>query len=154
MKRLFCAVLVLMLCVLPPVQATSPCVPQTAEEFAETKDASDLIVHVRITDYFAAWQKPDHPKSSTRADVLKVYKGDPAIDKVIVMGWVSYYLPLYTYEKGSEAVLLLKKHEGHNRWILTDMSWKSCVPAVIGIPADMTAAQKEAFIRERLGGID
>jgi len=149
MKHLFLAFLFCMTFA-ASAQATSPCMPQTPEQFAEVKAASDLIAHVRITNYKAAGGSPHRDDSWTKADVLHVYKGAPA-EAVKIAGWASYYQPLYTYDKGSEAVLLLKK-DG-DKWRLTDMNWKSCVPAVIGLPADMDAAQKEEFIRERLGEI-
>ncbi|MFN7114457.1 MAG: hypothetical protein ACK4PK_08895 [Alphaproteobacteria bacterium] len=133
-----------------PAQATSPCVQQTPEQFADVKAASDLIAHVRITHYKAAAINPHRDDSWTKADVLHVYKGAPA-ETVKITGWASYHQPLYTYDKGSEAVLLLKK-DG-NKWRLTDMNWKSCVPSVIGLPADMDVEQREEFIRERLGEI-
>ncbi|MDP2205020.1 MAG: hypothetical protein Q8K65_01805 [Alphaproteobacteria bacterium] len=134
-----------------PAQATSPCVQQTPEQFADVKAASDLIAHVRLSNYKAADGNPHRDDSWTKADVLHVYKGAPA-EAVKITGWASYYQPLYTYDKGSEAVLLLKK-DG-DKWRLTDMNWKSCVPSVIGLPADMDAAQKEEFIAERLGDLD
>lgn len=151
MKHLFLA-FVFCFSLAAPAQATSPCVQQTPEQFAAVKAASDLIVHVRITDYKAADGSPHRDDSWTKADVLQVYKGEEAIASITITGWASYYQPLYTHDKGSEAILLLKEDAG--KWRLTDMNWKSCVPAVIGLPADMDAAQKEAFIRERLGEVD
>lgn len=132
-------------------QATSPCVPQTPEQFAEVKEISDLIVHVRITDYKTVNNSPHDDDGWTTAAVVHVFKG-VAPESVKISGWVSFYPPLYVYNKGSEAVLLLKR-EGA-KWRLTDMNWKSCVPSVIGLPVDMDAAQKEQFIRTRLGALD
>lgn len=149
MKNLFPAIF-LCIAFAAPAQATSPCIPQTPEQFAAVKAESDLIAYVRITDYKAADNSPHNDNSWTKADVLRVYKG-AEIEAVKISGWASYYQPLYIHDKGSEAVLLLKK-DGE-KWRLTDMNWKSCVPSVIGLPPDMDAAQKEAFIQKRLGEI-
>jgi hypothetical protein len=150
MKHLLLA-FVFCLSLAAPAQATSPCVPQQPEQFAIVKAASDLIAHVRITDYKAADGSAHHKDSWTKADVLQVYKGE-AITGITITGWAGYYPPLYHYDKGSEAVLLLQK-DG-DKWRLTDMNWKFCVPAVIGLPVDMEDAQKEAFIAKRLGNIE
>lgn len=130
-----------------PVQATSPCVPLTAEQFSALKSASDVIAHVRITDYAVDQSNPHSLKSWTRADVLRVYKGELG-DTVVIAGWASYFQPLYTYDKNSEAVLLLKTDGNVQR--LVDSSWSSCVPSVIGIPDHLNAEDKDVFIRARL----
>ena len=129
--------------------ATSPCVPQTATEFKELKETADLIVAVKIINYHThatqAW---------TDAKVVEVYKGAASDKNIRIHGWASYYMPLYTYDKGAEAVLLLKKAEvGYE---LADMTWKSCVPAVIGLPSEFPikwmgkAYTREEFIHARL----
>jgi len=137
--------------------ATSPCVPQTPAEFEATKEGADLIAHVKIIDYHANLGSPHAPQSWTDVEVLNVYKGETAQKKLRLYGWASHYMPLYTYDKGSEAVLLLKKTEAGYQ--LADLSWKKCVPAVIGLPTTFPIEWKgrtytrEEFIQERLRGI-
>lgn len=136
-----------MLVLAAPAQATSPCMPLSSEQFSALKDASDVIVRVRVTDYAVDRNNPHSVKSMTRADVLNVYKGDVG-SAVVITGWASYFEPLYTYDKKSEVVLLLKKDGDLLR--LLDSSWSSCVPSVIGIPHGLDDTDKEAFIRARL----
>ena len=147
--RIFVFLLVLMLSPFT-AGATSPCVPQTAQEFKSLKEASDLIVEVKIIDY----QNTPGTQAWTEAAVMKVYKGDVAGAAIHIHGWASYDMPLYTYDKGSEVVLLLKKTD--TGYELADMTWKSCVPAVIGLPAHFPIQwmgktyTRDAFIDARL----
>lgn len=130
--------------------ATSPCVPQTAEEFKALKEVSDLIATVKILDYQAA----EGTEAWTKAQVIKVYKGEAAAEQLHIHGWASYEMPLYTYDKGAEVVLLLKKTDAG--YELSDITWKSCVPSVIGLPAAFPiqwmgkAYTREEFIDARL----
>lgn len=135
-----------------PAYATEACMPQTPEQFAVLKAEAELIVHVAITDYHEAAGNPHHADSWTQAEVLHTYKGDAGAARIKISGWTSYSQPLYVQERGSEAVLLLIR--AGDAWRLADMSWKSCVPAVIGIPPAMDAAQKDAFIQSRLGAVE
>lgn len=147
---------ILLMLLLSPAAAfaTSPCMPQTPAEFTAMKEAADLIVHVKITDYHAHNDNPHTEKSWTDVEVLKVYKGEETKKALRLHGWASYYMPLYVHDKGSEAVLILKKaDEGYH---LADLSWKKCVPAVIGLPATFPMEWKgktytrEEFIEARL----
>lgn len=133
--------------------ATSPCVPQTPEQFQAVKNDSDLIAHVRVQNYYRE-KNPNSPENGlTFVKVLQTYKGQADSD-VMTVRWASYYPPLYTYDVGNEMVLLIKKEEG--KWYLTDSSWKSCVPSVIGLPKEFPIQWKgktysrEEFIQARL----
>ena len=148
--------IVLVLCLFVNVQsaaATSPCVSQTPEQFQAVKDDSDLIVHGQIVGAYRYKQPTTQENGITWLRILHTYKGEAA-DDVIKVRWVSYYPPLYTYDKDSEVVLLLKQRDGG--WYLTDDSWKKCVPSVIGLPATFPiqwngkAYTREEFIEARL----
>jgi len=152
MKRSFFALCAAFLFMSAGAQATSPCIPQTPEQFAELKASAELIVRVSIVDYHAEAENPHHENSWTQADVLHTYKGDAGATRIKISGWTSYAEPLYVQDRGSEAVLLLMR--AGDAWRLADMSWKSCVPAVIGIPPAMDAARKDAFIQSQLGVIE
>lgn len=128
--KMMTAIFGVLLLLLPAAaQATPPCMPQTPEEFAATKAASDLIVHGIITGYGSA----DSPSGWTDIKTVQSYKGD-APESLRISGWTSYFMPLYNYDKGTELLLLLKKDGG--TYTLTDMSWKKCVPAVIYLPSE------------------
>ena len=128
--KFFIALLLSLFVLLPSAaQATPPCMMQTPEEFSVTKAASDLIVHGIITDYGSE----DNPAGWTDIKTVKSYQGD-APEKLRIHGWTSYFMPLYTYEKGMEVLLLLKKEDG--RYVLTDLSWKKCIPSVIYLPPE------------------
>ncbi|MBL1147929.1 MAG: hypothetical protein D8M28_09565 [Proteobacteria bacterium] len=131
-------------------RATPACMSQTPEQFAETKAASDLIVHGIITDY----STDDIPGGWTDITVVKSYKGD-APEKLRIHGWASYEMPLYNYEKGMEVLLLLKK-DG-DQYVMTDITWKKCVPSVIYLPpeellrkSDGTGLTRAAYIDKAL----
>ena len=127
--KIFPALVLILLLFPAPAQATPACMPQTPEQFAATKAASDLIVHGTITDYgtegiTGGW---------TDITVVESYKGD-APEKLRIDGWASYEMPFYNYEKGMEVLLLLKK-DGAS-YIMTDLTWKKCVPSVIYLPPE------------------
>lgn len=152
--KYFIALLLSFVMFLPSAaQATSPCRQQTAEEFAATKAASDLIVHGIITDYGSE----DSPAGWTDIKTVKSYKGE-APEKLRISGWTSYFMPLYTYEKGMEVLLLLKK-DGKN-YVMTDLSWKNCVPSVIYLPpeeqlkkSDGTGLTRAEYIEKSLNPV-
>ena len=134
--------------------ATSPCVPQTPAEFQEMKAGADLIVHAKIVDYHAHNDNPHAPESWTDVEVLNVYQGEETDKSFRLHGWTSYFMPLYVQDKGSEAVFMLKKSD--DGYHLADLSWKKCVPAVIGLPATFPIQwngknyTREEFIDARL----
>lgn len=149
-----CFYILLMLLLSPAsALATSPCTQQTPEQFQSVKDGSDLIIHAQVMAYYRGKQPESHVEGVTWLRVLNTYKGK-ADGEVIKVKWVSDYLPLYSYKKDSEVVLLLKQKGGD--WYLTDDSWKKCVPAVIGLPATFPMEWKgktytrEEFIEARL----
>lgn len=129
MKTLTVLLVALLLLLPQTAYATSPCMPQTPEEFSATKAASDIILHGIITDY----SNGDSPSGWTDIKTVKIYKGD-APENFRIRGWTSYFMPLYNYEKGMELLLLLKKEDGD--YVLTDISWKKCVPSVIYLPPE------------------
>lgn len=131
MTRFLC-MMAAVLFLVTPASATSPCMMQTPEEFQVVKDQSDLIVHVKILDYRTSASQILRGPSWTKAQVLHVYKGDFDKKEIRITGWSSYEEPLYTQDVGSEAVLLLKKTDAG--FEMTDLSWKACVPSVIGLP--------------------
>jgi len=127
MISLLCALFVL----IPAVaQATPACTSQTPEQSAATRAASDLIVHGMIADYGT----DGIPGGWTDITVVKSYQGESPSEKMRVHGWTSYEMPLYNYEKGMEVLLLLKKDGDH--YVMTDLSWKKCVPSVIYLPPE------------------
>ncbi|TNE32983.1 MAG: hypothetical protein EP349_00440 [Alphaproteobacteria bacterium] len=128
--KLVAGLLIALLLLLPTTAgATSACMEQTPEQFAATKAASDMIVHGIIEDYGTRGV----PGGWTEITVIKSYKGD-APEKLRIHGWASYEMPLYNYEKGMELLLLLKK-DG-DKYVMTDLTWKQCVPSVIYLPPE------------------
>lgn len=154
MRGVFICALVFFLLSPAMAFATSPCIPQTPAEFTVMKEAADLIVHVKITDYQVHNDNLHAERSWTDVEVLKVYKGETAEKALRLHGWASYYMPLYVHDKGAEAVLMLKKTD--SGYELADLSWKKCVPAVIGLPAEFPVKwngktyTRDAFIDARL----
>jgi hypothetical protein len=153
MTRFLCVMAAVLLWAMP-ASATSPCMMQTPEEFQVVKDQSDLIVHVKILDYKTSASQILRSPSWTKAQVLHVYKGDFDKKEIHITGWASYEQPLYTQDVGSEAVLLLKQTDAG--FEMTDLSWKACVPSLIGLPATFPMEWKgktyarEEFIEARL----
>lgn len=137
--------------------ATSPCIPQTPAEFQEMKAAADLVVHAKIIDYHAHNDNPHATESWTDVEVLQVYQGEETETTLRLHGWASYFMPLYVHDKGSEAIFMLKKSD--DGYHLADLSWKKCVPAVIGLPETFPIKwngktyTREEFIEARLAGV-
>ena len=150
----FIALALCLMLSIQPAAATSPCIPQTPAEFQEMKAAADLIVHGKIIDYHAHNDNPHASESWTDVEVLKIYQGEEPKVTLRLHGWASYFMPLYVQEKGSEAVFMLKKSD--DGYHLADLSWKKCVPAVIGLPATFPIQwngktyTREEFIEARL----
>ena len=150
MRPLTCLLIALLLLLPTAAQATPACMAQTPEQFAATKAASDLIVHGIIEDYGTK----SVPGGWTDITVMESYKGD-APEKLRIHGWASYEMPLYNYEKGMEVLLLLKK-DG-DKYVMTDLTWKQCVPSVIYLPpeellknADGTGMTRAEYIDKAL----
>ena len=129
--KILAGLLIALFLLLPTAaQATSACMAQTPEQFAATKAASDLIVHAIIEDYGTK----GIPGGWTDITVVKSYQGDAPSEKLRIHGWSSYEMPLYNYEQGMELLLLLKK-DG-DKYVMTDLTWKQCVPSAIYLPPE------------------
>lgn len=109
--------------------ATSPCFLPSKQWFSENViQKSDLVVYAEITDYSGKISNYFN-KQWTDISVLKVLHGEVNDDEnLTIRNWQAYYHPLYSHEIGDQAVFWLRETE--SGYILTDMSWKRCIPSI------------------------